>query len=113
MPSPHPKLHCVFPKFHTIPALFFFLEIEQLFTVPTLENTWKRTSTRTVSISRLIRRPTQARNHGQQRDKKESRAHTWTVLSGAGPVPSPVLPELIWSLQGPWEVGSATAPFYR
>lgn len=42
-----------------VPALFFFLEMEQLLTVPTLENTWKR-GNRCRRRSRLILHPPQA-----------------------------------------------------
>lgn len=49
--TPHPQQHHFFHNCFSltelsceIPALFFFLEMEQLFTAPTLENTWKRRS---------------------------------------------------------------------
>lgn len=45
--------------------MFFFLEIEQLFTTPTLENTWKRKATCVVSSSGLILQPTQVRLEGR------------------------------------------------
>ena len=47
--TPYPEQHHFFHNCFSltellcgIPALFFFLEMEQLFTAPTLENTWKR-----------------------------------------------------------------------